>query len=288
MVEDGAPGLNSGQRLGRALIMTQTKPASDRPTSSVPQPGQVRFDDISQALRLGMGDFLAAPLFGLFFGAICAAGGMLILGSMSVLQAGWMMIPIAVGFPLVGPFVAVGLYEVSRRRAAGIDLKWSEILTVVAGQRERQFAYSGIVIMCIFWVWIFIARILFALFLGAKSLSGLLQFLTVATTTPEGIGFLLVGCAFGAVLALVLFSATVMSLPMLIDRDVDLISAVISSFQTVANNFGPMLIWAAIVVVTIVLAMLPLFAGLLLVLPVLGHATWHLYARARANIGEQT
>ena len=268
--------------------MSDSDPARQRPVSSVPAAGIVAMGDISVALRAGVADFLAAPLFGLFFGGICAIGGLLILSSLTVLDAKWMMIPIAVGFPLVGPFIAVGLYEVSRRRAAGLPLDWGDILTVIFHQRERQFAYSGIIVMCIFWVWIFIARIVFAIFFGGQSLSGLMQFLEQATTTANGLVFLLVGTAFGAVLALVLFSATVVSLPMLVDRDVDLISAVITSFNTVANNPTAMLAWAAIITVGVVAAMIPFFVGLIVVLPVLGHATWHLYVRSRRNIGEQT
>ena len=190
-------------------------------------------NDILQSLKQGFADFKAEPLFGLFFGGIYAAGGLIILGILSAFGMSWMIIPIAIAFPFIGPFVAVGLYEVSRRRTAGIEIKWGEILGVIIAQKERQFGLMAFIIMCIFWVWIFQIRLLLALFLGFQSFPSVGAFITVITTTPEGIGFLVVGTIIGSLLALVLFCSTVIAIPLLLERDIDVISAIITSFQSV-------------------------------------------------------
>lgn len=260
--------------------MTDKLQKSAIQASYVPSVRDVEVGDILTALRAGLADFLAAPLFGFFFGSICAAGGLLIVASLTLFDMSWMIIPVAIGFPLVGPFIAVGLYEVSRRRAAGEPLNWRDVILAIVRQRERQFGFIGIVILCIFWIWIFIARILFALFLGSKSFTGFLGFFEIVTTTVHGLGFLAIGSAIGAILAFVLFASTVISLPLLVDRDIDVITAMITSFNTVYKSPVAMIAWGALTVLLAIIAMIPAFLGLIVVFPVLGHTTWHLYKKA--------
>lgn len=259
--------------------MTDAKPQAYRPPP-MPKVRAVTRADIREALRRGVADFARAPLYGFFFGGIYAAGGMLILAALTVLDMPWMIIFVAVGFPLVGPFVAVGLYEVSRRLAAGRPLVWGEVLGVVVAQKDRQLAWMAFVVLFVFWIWIYQVRLLLALFLGLKPFSSLPDFLAVVTTTPEGIGFLAVGTVVGAGLAFVLFTATVVAMPLLLERDIDFITAIITSFRAVLASPAAMLGWGALVAALAMLAMVPAFLGLLFVLPVLGHATWHLYGRA--------
>lgn len=239
----------------------------------------INMADIKASLKEGVADFLHAPLYGLFFGGIYTVGGLVILWLLSTLDRSWMIIPIAISFPFIGPFIAVGLYEVSRRRAAGIPLRWGEIMGVVIHQKERQFGLMAFAIMCIFWIWIFQVRLLFALFLGFQSFPNALAFVKVLTTTPEGLGFLIVGTLIGAILALVLFCTSVIAIPLLLDREIDVVSAIITSFQAVIKNPKVMISWGIVVAVLAILALLPFFLGLLIVLPILGHATWHLYER---------
>ncbi len=250
----------------------------------MPEINSVGVEDIAAALRAGIADFLGAPVFGLFFGAIYALGGLALFALVTMLDEKWMIIPIAIGFPLIGPFVAVGLYEVSRRRASNQPLSWKEILLVVAQQRERQFGWIAFVILCIFWIWLVIARILFAVFLGFQSFPHVTAFLKVITTTPEGLGFIAVGTVFGAILAFVLFASTVIAIPLLLDRDVDVITAMITSFKTVHKSPVVMIGWGVTIATLVVIAMLPLFLGVIFILPILGHATWHLYKRAIKEI----
>lgn len=240
---------------------------------------KLALSDISAALRAGAADFARAPLFGLFFGGIYTLGGLFILACLTVLDMPWMILPVAVGFPLIGPFVAAGLYDVSRRLGAGKPLVWREVLSVVFAQRKRQVGWMAFVVLFIFWMWMYQVRLWLAIFLGFRSFSSLEGFVTVLTTTGEGLSFLAVGTLVGALLAFILFCSTVIAIPLLLDREIDLVSAIIASFRTVIENPVPMIIWGLIVVALTALALAPAFLGLLVVLPLLGHATWHLYVR---------
>ena len=239
----------------------------------------ITMQDVTASLKEGVADFFHAPLYGIFFGGIYTIAGLLILASLNLLDMRWMIIPIAVAFPFSGPFIAVGLYEISRRRAAGIPLKWKEILLVIIAQREGQFGLMAFAIMCIFWIWIAQVRLLMALFLGFGSFSSVWSFIEVVTTTPEGLGFLALGSTIGAILAFVLFSATVVAIPLLLDREIDVVTAIITSFQSVFKNPVVMISWGLMVAILIIIALLPLFFGIIIVLPILGHATWHLFEK---------
>lgn len=240
----------------------------------------LNYQDIGAALAAGWRDFLQYPLFGLFFGGIYAIGGIFIVAGLGYYHLPWLIIPFAIGFPLIGPFVAVGLYEISRRHEAGEPVTWSGVLTEVFRQRERQLSWMAFVVLFIFWIWIYQVRLLLALFLGFKIPASLAAFVTVVTTTPEGISFLVVGTIVGAVLATVLFAVTVIAMPLLLDRDLDFVTAILVSLRTVYQNAGPMLGFGFVVAALAFLSMVPLFCGLAVALPVLGHATWRLYRLA--------
>lgn len=247
-----------------------------------PDPTRVNaigFDAIVDALGAGMRDFRAAPRFGLFFGFVYAAGGILVLLTASALHMSYLSYPLAIGFGLIGPFIAVGLYEVSRRLETGAPLDWPGVLGVIWAQRRRELAWMAFVVLFVQIMWMYQVRLLLALFLGFKSFASFGAFVEVVVTTPEGLMFLLLGNVIGAVLSVVLFSLTVVSFPMLLDRDVDFITAMITSVRSVVTSPKPMIGWALVVTATLLLAMLPLFAGLIFVLPVLGHTTWHLYRK---------
>lgn len=250
-------------------------------TPRAPKLRAITFNDIATALRLGIADFLKAPLYGLFFGAVYALGGVAIYVFFAYLDAGWMIIPIGIGFPLIGPFVAAGLYEVSRRLSIGAPLSWKAILITVFRQRERQMGWMAFVVLFVLWVWLYQGRILLAIFMGFSAPSSIDKFVTVVLTTQGGLTFLAVGSLIGLVLALVLFSTTVFAMPMLLDTEIDFVTAMIVSVRAVLASPVPMLAWGVVVTALTIVALAPVFLGLLIVLPVLGHATWHLYALAR-------
>ncbi|WP_417768438.1 DUF2189 domain-containing protein [Stappia sp.] len=261
---------------------SRTGPARPDPT----RVNAIGFDTIVDALGAGLRDFRAAPRFGLFFGGVYAAGGILVLLTASAFQMSYLSYPLAIAFGLAGPFVAVGLYEVSRRLETGEPLKWSGVLGVVWEQRRREIAWMAFVVLFVQIMWMYQVRLLLALFLGFKSFASFSAFAEVVVTTPEGLMFLLIGNVVGAVLSVILFSLTVVSFPMLLDRDIDFITAMITSVRSVVTSPKPMIGWAILVTATLLVSMLPLFMGLVVALPVLGHTTWHLYRKLVPPVDE--
>ncbi len=260
-----------------------TPPEKLRPRpQSGPKVNKVTAEDITASLKAGFADFLARPVMSGFFGLFYAVFGILFIWCLVWLGAIWMVIPAAVGFPLVAPFAAAGLYEMSRRMQKNEDFGWSEILTVMANQRKREMGWMAFVTLFIFWVWSYQVRLWLALILQDASFSDFDGFLTTVFFTPEGWTFLAVGTCAGAFLSAVLFTVTVVAMPLLLDREIDFVTAMLTSIRVVAENPVVMLTWAAIISVTMLLSMVPAFLGLIFTLPILGHTTWHLYQRAVA------
>ena len=262
-----------------AELSSGTPPPVARPTG-MPQIRELSVGDIRAALMNGLSDFAHAPLYGLFFGGVFALAGIVIVLALTWWNIPWMIYPFAIGFPLIGPFAAAGLYEVSRRLEMGSPLVWSQVLSVVWAQRGRELSWMAFVMLFVFWMWMYQIRLLIALFLGRMSFSTLEKFMTIVFTTEQGWIFLAAGHVVGAAIALVLFSITVISIPLLMDRQLDFVTAMIASVRTVLMSPIPMIGWGIVVTLAMMLACAPFFLGLLIVLPVLGHATWHLYRRA--------
>lgn len=240
------------------------------------RPRTITISDLGGALAAGWRDFAAHPQYGLFFAGFYALGGGGILTAALRLDALWWLIPAIGGFPLLAPFAAVGLYEVSRRRESGERLSWRAVLGALKGRGDDQLLMMGGIIFVAFSFWMILAHAIFAIFVGE---SGIGAGTAAILLSPEALAMLAVGGAVGAAFAIALFATTVTSLPMLVERDVDFISAIIASVSAVSANKGVMAAWAAMIAVALALAMVPLFLGLLIVMPVLGHATWHLYRR---------
>ncbi|MGY4306221.1 putative membrane protein [Bradyrhizobium sp. USDA 4369] len=234
--------------------------------------------DIAEALTQGLRDFQAQPLFGLAFGLIYVLGGISIVLCVTAFGMVYLAYPLAAGFALLGPFVAIGLYEVSRRRELGQPITYGAIWRTITSRGE--IAWMAFVTVFFFVIWMYQIRLLIALLLGLNaSFSSFKEFMTVVLTTNEGLLFLVIGNLDGAALSLVLFSLTVVSFPLLLDRDVDFVTAMITSVRAVVTSPGPMIGWAAVITVLLIVSALPYFLGLLVTAPVLGHATWHLYRR---------
>ena len=232
--------------------------------------------DLWAALAAGWRDFKAYPHFGLFFAAIYVGAGIfLYIALFNWGQAVW-LVPAAAGFPLLAPFTAVGLYEVSHRRESELPLRWGAILGALRGRGEGQLLMMGGFIFVGFTFWIILAHGIFAIFLAESGIGS--ESLELFSTTA-GLLMLLVGGAVGGVMALTFYAITVMSLPMLVDRDVDFITAIIVSLASMRNNRAVLMGWAVPIGICLFVAMAPCFLGPLVVLPVFGHATWHLYRR---------
>ncbi len=252
---------------------------SNSSQDAFPEIRAVTVGDLKSALRKGTADFLKAPSYGLFFGTVYAFGGLVLIAAVTVWGMHWLAYPLIIGFALIGPFVATGLYEVSRRLEAGAPLSWSRVLGVIWDQHRRELGWMAFVTLFIFWIWVYQARTLFVVFFGSKGFASYDGFVEAVFTTSNGWLFLVVGHIVGAIIAMVLFVLTVVSFPLLLDRECDFVTAMITSIRAVATSPVIMGGWGLFVVTSVVLAALPGFLGLLIVLPILGHATWHLYRR---------
>lgn len=239
--------------------------------------GKITAHEIWVCLKAGLRDFRAAPQFGLFFSAVYVVGGfvMLWLGAGHV---SWILAT-SLGFPLAAPFAAVGLYEVSRQLERGDAVQWRDVLGVVWRERTRQVPWIGAIIVFYFLFWTFLAHMIFALFMGLATLTDISTSWAVFLT-PAGLAMMTAEVLVGGLLAFLLFSLTVVSLPLVLEKEIDFITAMLLSLRCVRENLRVMLIWAAVIAVLTFLALLPWFLGLVVVLPVLGHATWHVYRRA--------
>lgn len=223
-------------------------------------------------LRAGWNDLRTAPGPGLFYGAVLALMGFLL----TRYYAGAVGLALTTGFLLVGPFLAIGLYDVARRRERGETVALAPTLTAWKANLPSIGFYALILTLSLA-VWIRVSVVVVALFFpdGTPTLA---EFVGELGRSPDAWGFLLAYAAAGAGLALLVFATSAVSLPMLLDREkMDCVSAMIVSFNVLRQNFRPMLIWAAIVVVLTALGFVTAYLGLIVALPVIGYATWHAY-----------
>lgn len=246
------------------------------PPSELSEPNQITVADVKAALAAGWADFRRAPVYGLGFSFFYVLGGMILYAVFLAAGQSWWFIPIAVGFPLLAPFAATGMYEVSRRLERGEALSWGAVAGCVLAQKDRQVPSMAMVIMLAFMFWVFVAHTIFALFFGLQPIS---SSATDMLLSPSGLMMLAVGGAIGGAMAAALFALSVISLPLLLDKELDFITAMITSFSAVLKSPVAMAAWAVIIVVLLFVAMVPFFLGLFVVLPLLGHASWHLYRR---------
>jgi uncharacterized membrane protein len=227
-------------------------------------------------LGAGWRDLMATPHIGFFYGgAVVAAGWALVV---LLLQAGaaWAVLPATAGFFLVAPLLGAGLYETSRRRERGEEVSLG--LAFGAFRRNApQLALMGAALLLIHLFWVRVAGLLFAVFFGL-GFSPAIETLPMALLRSDNLlPFLVIGTGFGFVLAAAAFAISAVSIPMMVDRDVSAIEAIVTSVKAVAENPWPMAFWAGLIVVFTAMALVPFFLGLALVLPLVGHATWHAY-----------
>lgn len=236
--------------------------------------------DLTEALRRGIADFMAMPSHLIFLVAIYPIGAFVLAQLTYSLDLLPMFFPLVAGFAIVGPFVALGLYEISRRRERGESPHWSDVLEIQHSPARGSILLVGLLLLAIFAAWLFAADRLHALIMGDRTAASVPDFLRTVLTTPQGWMLIVAGHIVGFAFAALAFAVSALSFPMLLDRPVGAGAAINASVQTIARNPRTMIVWAAMIAGGLMLGSALLFAGLVLVLPILGHASWHLYRRA--------
>jgi uncharacterized membrane protein len=256
-----------------------------RPDAVETAPAINRIDtaDLKDALAKGVSDFgeartdviflcLLYPVAGLVIARIVFGSGMFAL-----------LFPLVSGFALLGPFVAVGLYEMSRQREEGYELSWATAFDVVRSPSFGAIIMLGVVLMVLFLLWLSAAEAIYTVTVAPLQPNSMTSFATDVFTTARGWAMIGAGIGVGFLFALGVFAISVVSFPMLIDRDVGLGVAVWTSLRAIIANPVPMAVWGLIVTAGLVIGSIPFLLGLMIVLPILGHASWHLYRKVVAH-----
>lgn len=254
------------------LVGAGTRPAQ-------PAIRRINVGDLRDALAKGLDDFYAMPTHAMFLCIIYPIVGFVLARlafGYSILP---LLYPLATGFALVGPVAALGLYELSRRREAGLETSATNALDVLESSSVGAIAALGLMLLAIFLIWVAIANSIYIANFGYAPPPSVTAFLYDVLTTRAGWTLIIVGNFVGLLFAVVVLTVSVVSFPLLLDRDVGVAVAIVSSIRAVVRNPSTMIIWGLIVTALLVIGSLPLFFGLTVVMPVLGHATWHLYRK---------
>ncbi len=235
--------------------------------------------DLQDALRLGWEDFKAVPSHAIMLCAIYPVLGLLLARTVLGYSVLPLLFPLAAGFALLGPFAALGLYELSRRRESGEDASAWHATEVLRSPSFGAMLGLGSLLLALFVTWIATAQAIYVATFGYEAAAGMPDFARRVLTTPQGWSLIAVGCGVGFLFAVVSLCISVVSFPLMLDRHAGVGDAVATSLQAVAQNPVPMAAWGLIVAALLVLGSLPFFLGLAIVVPLLGHATWHLYRK---------
>jgi uncharacterized membrane protein len=251
--------------------------------SPVPAIRRIGTRDLVDALRKGFDDFRACRTDVIFISLVYPIIGLALARTLLHTDLLPLIFPLATGFALVGPLAAIGLYEMSRRRERGAAVGWADAFGVVSSPAFAAIAAMAFILLAIFLVWLGVAQLVYALTLGPEPPASLGAFAAEVLGTPAGWTMVVVGCGLGFLFAVLVLAISAVSFPMLLDRDVGVGTAMRTSLRACADNPVPMATWGLIVAGGLLLGTIPAFIGLIVVLPVLGHATWHLYRKLVAT-----
>jgi len=241
---------------------------------------KITVDDLKMALRKGVEDFEAARTDVIFLCIVYPIIGVALVALLISNYTLHLVFPVAAGFALLGPIAGVVLYEMSRRREKGEEVNWGAALGVMARPNFSAIVVLALFLIMIFALWVLAAGEIYRDTLGPVPPASVSSFMTEVLTTGPGWAMIIVGMAVGFVFALVALAISVVSFPLLLDRNVGVPVAVITSYRVFRENPRVVATWGLIVAVSLALGSIPFFLGLIIVLPIFGHATWHLYRRA--------
>jgi uncharacterized membrane protein len=247
--------------------------------SPAPAVRRISISDVRDALKQGFVDFKAYRTDVIFLCVIYVALGLVLARLAFGMDMLPLLFPLASGFAIIGPFAAIGLYEMSRLREQGIEVKWSNAFDVFRAPAVGAISILGLGLIATFLLWLAAAWGIYYATLGPEEPQSIGVFLNDVFFTSAGWALIVVGVGVGFLFAVFAMAISVVSFPLLLDRDVGLDTAVRTSVRAVVNNIVPMAAWGLIVAAALVIGSIPLFVGLVVVIPVLGHATWHLYRK---------
>jgi uncharacterized membrane protein len=262
-----------GQVQDNVTSLTQT----GQDAASAPVIRTIGLSNLHRALQLGWEDFKAVPSHAIILCVIYPVLGLVLARTVLGYSVLPLLFPLAAGFALLGPFAALGLYELSRRRERGEQATAWDALEVLRSPSFGAMLGLGVLLLALFVTWVATAQAIYIAAFGYAGATGIKDFVTHVLTTAEGWWLIFVGCGVGFLFALVALCISVVSFPLMLDRHAGAGDAMVTSLRAVARNPVPMAAWGLIVAALLVAGSLPFFLGLAVVIPLLGHATWHLY-----------
>ena len=255
-----------------------------QPVEAAPEIRSIGLSDLHRALKLGWEDFKAVPSHAIILCVIYPVLGLLLARGAFGYAVIPLLFPLAAGFALLGPFAALGLYELSSRRERGKEPSAWDAFDVLRSPSFGAMLGVGTLLLALFVTWVATAQAIYIAVFGYGGATSFSDFITRVLTTPQGWWLIVVGCGIGFLFALVALCISVISFPMMLDRHASASEAMVTSLQVAAKNPVTIAAWGLIVAALLVVGSLPFFLGLAVVIPLLGHATWHLYRKAVAPV----
>ncbi|MBB3458223.1 putative membrane protein [Rhizobium sp. BK313] len=244
-----------------------------------PEVRKIGVADLIDALRLGLDDFREKPSHYVFLCLMYPIAGIFLVMWSSGADLLPLLYPLMSGFALVGPIAALGLYEISRRREQELDSSWHHALEVRHSPALPSIIAVGLMLLALFVAWLIVAQLIYTMTVDEAGVTSISVLLSDVLTTSRGYSLMLWGNLAGFVFAIIVLATTVVTFPLLLDRDVGAVAAVDASIRATLTNPVPVALWGLIVAALLVVGTIPIFAGLAVVMPILGHSTWHLYRK---------